>query len=150
MIFVVVNMDQIRDLQIFSLKFSQLSYSSNVVLSNLILELLISISYHICLCQKLNVVVNIMHPVNIVLWCPSCWFEITNNYSIFLEVFQCWLDSYSWIIFRTCYIQMTLFSLKYISISILVDIWANWQTNSCCFLFTPIFYLSIIHKLDIT
>ena len=24
-----------------------------------------------------------MNPVNIVLWCPSCWFEMTNNYSYF-------------------------------------------------------------------
>ena len=46
-IILAVNVDRTRDLQIFSLTLSQLSYPRNVVMSDLILGLLILISYHL-------------------------------------------------------------------------------------------------------
>ena len=46
-IFLAVNVDQTRDLKIFSLTLSQLSYPRNVVMTDLILELLISVSWHV-------------------------------------------------------------------------------------------------------
>ena len=65
-ILLAVNVYRTRDLQIFSLTLSQLSYARNVVMSDLISMLLISVC------------------VNIVLWCSSCLFEITKKYSRFL------------------------------------------------------------------
>ena len=65
-IVLAVNVDRSRDLHIFSLTFSQLSYPRNVVMSGLMPELLISVSVHI------------------ILWCFSCLLEITNIYSNFV------------------------------------------------------------------
>ena len=69
-IFLAVNVDRARDLQIFSMTVSPLSYAHNMLLSDLILDFLISISYHVWPLKKLNLIVNIMHPLNIVSWCP--------------------------------------------------------------------------------
>ena len=63
----MVNVDRTRDLHIFSLTLSKLTYPHNVVMSELISELCISVS------------------VNIILWCFSCLIEITKNYSSFLS-----------------------------------------------------------------
>ena len=148
MIILAVNVDQTRDLQIFILTLSQLSYPRNVGLSDMILGFFISFPHDIWTLKILNYVVNILHAVNIFLWCPFYSLKITNYYTILFIGFGCLLDSFKWTILRTCYIQKTFFSLKYNSIYIFVDFYAIQRRNSCSFLFTSMFYLSITQKLD--
>ena len=143
MIILAVNVDWTHDLKIFNLTLSQLSYPHNVVMSNMILGFFISFSHHIWTLKILNYIVNILHAVNMFLWCPYCYLKITNYYSILSEGFGCLFETFKWSILRTCYIQKTFFSLKYNSIFIFVDFFGIQRTNSCSSLFMSMFYFSI-------
>ena len=143
MIILAVNVDQTRDLQIFILTLSQLSYPRNVGLSDMILGFFISFPHDIWTLKILNYVVNILHAVNIFLWCPFYSLKITNYYSILFVGFGCLLYSFTLTILRTCYIRKTLFSVNYNSIYIFVDMYGIHRTNSCSFLFMSMFYFNI-------
>ena len=142
-IILAVNVDRTLDLKIFSLTLSQLSYSRHVVISNMILRFFTSFSHHIWTLNILNYIVNILDLVNIFWWFPCFSLKITNYYSILFVGFGCLLYSFTLTILRTCYIRKTLFSVKYNSIYIFVDIYGIHQTNSYCFLFMSMFYFSI-------
>ena len=149
-IILAVNVDRTLDLKIFSLTLSQLSYSRHVVISNMILGFFTSFSHHIWTLKILKYMVNILHPANIFLCCPCCSLNITKFYSMFFVGFGCLFHSFTLTILRTCYIRKTLFSVKYNSIYIFVDIYGIHRTNSCCFLFMSMFYFNITQKLDRT
>ena len=138
-----INVDRTLDPKIFSLTLSQLSYSRNVVLSNMILGFFTSFCHHIWTLKMLNYIVNILHLVNFFSWCPCCSLKITNYYCILFVVFGCLFHSFTLTILRTCYIRKTLFWVKFNSIYIFVDMYGIHRTNSCSFLFMTMFYFNI-------
>ena len=117
-------------LQILSLILSQLSYPRNVVMSELILDLLRSVT------------------VNILLWCSSCLIEITNNYSRFLWGLDVYFTYghqpyFEHVIYQWPYFHTKKFQFRFESLSELSG--KRIYVRSYLHLFST----CVIHKLDI-